>query len=135
MNLNNYALFTLWSDEEYEKVLEETAKSSSSFVRSTAMTEAVFVSLNFELISDDDLFLLEIERIHNHLGIELEKTRSLRWHRAWLFNMKALTFHHITDGTYKTFLKGGIPALQDFDELEKFTENYKHRFASKKFGL
>jgi hypothetical protein len=33
------------------------------------------------------------------------------------------------------FFKGKLKAMKNFDELEKFIEDFKFRFAAKKFGI
>jgi hypothetical protein len=54
--------------------------------------------------------------------------------RGWIIDLKNLIFYRMNDAALE-FFKGNLKAMKSFEELEKFIEDFKFRFAAKKFGI
>jgi hypothetical protein len=54
---------------------------------------------------------------------------------GWLIDMKKLKYHRIKDKLYHKLISLDINSISSYDEIEKLCEDFKHRFASKKFGI
>jgi len=120
------------------------------------MTDMILKNMNFEDMEEgDDLlasyFSDEIWQILENRNTVLgeETPRNPNWKiaenlkmlcpvnsrcRGWIIDVKKLKFCRLNDHSLELF-KGNLKVMKSFDELEKFIEDYKHRFASKKFGI
>jgi hypothetical protein len=54
--------------------------------------------------------------------------------RGWIIDLKNLHFYQINEYSLN-FFKEKIKIIKSFDDLEKFLEDFKFRFAAKKFGI
>lgn len=130
----NFALFTIWTDEKFNQVLE---KDDQTFYRGIVSTEKAFETLLFEeknLTTSErietlkELFNLEPHHIRG-------KGKGRMKVRGWVFDLKKLSWFAALEAEYDALQEIGIKSFDDFAQLEEFCESYKHRFASKKFGL
>ena len=126
----NFALFTIWTDEKFNQVLEKV--DDQTFYRGIAFTEKAFETLSFE-----EKNLSTSERIETLKELfSLDTTSKMRPKlRGWIFDLKKLYWFGVLENEYDALQEMGIKSFDDFGQLEEFCESYKHRFASKKFGL
>jgi hypothetical protein len=139
----NYAIYTIWTDEEFDEILktkgaDKNPANESILYRNIAFTEKSFEWLNFEekILYTSDRTAALSEALGDEFLEHLQKIGGRSRVRAWFFDLKKLYWFNIVESEYKAIIElENIKCFSKFSELEEFAENHKHRFASKKFGL
>ena len=94
--------------------------------------EKLFETLRFEYV-DDRIVLADCFK-DTTAAIRFARIANESFTRGWIFDLKELFYIRVFEEEFVEMAKI-LKSFTDFDELENFTENFKHRFASKKFGL
>jgi hypothetical protein len=149
--MKNLIIFFPFSKEDV-KAFSDLQKSKMSQSREAAilnsiqMTEHVLIDMKFEEATDK----LVASYLTSEMWESLEKSplnnswkvsESLKMEcsmyrncRGWLIDTKELCFHRLNRHSLSIF-KGKVNVIKTFDDIEKFIEDNKHRFVSKKFGI
>ncbi len=154
--MKHLIIFFPFSKEDV-KAFSDLQKSKVSQLREAAilnsiqMTEHVLIDMKFEETTDKLVasYLtsemwesLEIQnkeksplnnswKVSESLKMECSMYRNCR---GWLIDTKELCFHKLNRHSLSIF-KGKVNVIKTFDDIEKFIEDNKHRFVSKKFGI
>ena len=159
--MRDLIIFFPWSKEQlmsFRRIQTHTQvhNETTKLVSYVMMTDMILKNMKFENMEDSDDLLGnyltdEIWQILENRNTVLgeESPRNPNWKvaemlkmlcnvdskcRGWVIDVKQLKFCRLNDNTLE-LLKGRLKVMKSFDDLEKFVEDYKHRFASKKFGI
>ncbi len=140
----NYAIYTIWTNEEFDEILKSKSLSDKNLTKESVLYRNIaFTEKSFEWLNFEEKILYTADRtevLREALGeefLELMKNKGGRSRvRAWFFDLKKLYWFNILEIEYRTIVElGNVKCFTNFSDLEEFAEKYKHRFASKKFGL
>lgn len=129
LDKKNLIIFNPCTNEEFNTILQTAQTSKLS--RKIVLMEKLFLTMDFQY--RDDRIVIK-DYFPNENMIRFTRFATAHNTRAWIFDLKELYYFRIFKEEFQEF-SNIINIIDNFEELESFVLNFKHRFASKKFGL